>query len=147
MPKSIKSDPGAPKSSSMMKNCTILGENIREERRNRNFTMEEMVAMVPISESYLGLLERGQRTPSLECLFEFCSTFGITPNDLLLPREKGADGKKKLVISDPNSVGKSDNFEAALSILRHLNDEELDYIVDVMISLQKMTKSRKKGKA
>jgi len=134
-------DPGAPKNPAMQQKCVILGQNIRRERKNRNFTMEELVNMVDISESYLGLLERGKRTPSLECLFDFCNTFGITPNDLLLQSNKG--GTKKLVVNDPSVNSGSDNYSAALSLLRSLNEAELEYIVSAMLSLKKMTRGNK----
>jgi len=134
-------DPGAPKDAFMQQMCVDLGNNIRNERKKRNFTMEELVSMIDISESYLGLLERGRRTPSLECLFDFCRTFGVTPNDLLLTYDK--QNGKKVVVSDASIASKNDNFDAALSLLRSFDDSELEYIVSVMINLRKMTRVKR----
>jgi len=146
MPKVISSkqynDPGAPKGAAMQERCLTLGQNIRNERRNRNFTMEELVGLIDISESYLGLLERGQRTPSLECLYTFCTTFGVTPNDLLLPQTKARG--KNIVVNDPGATKRSDNYEAALSLIGAMNEDELEYIVASMIHLKKMSHGGRK---
>jgi transcriptional regulator with XRE-family HTH domain len=140
---------GMPKNPEMQERCIVLGKNLREERKNRKFTMEELVNMLAISESYLGLLERGKRTPSLECLFEFCKTFGVTPNELLMPRNGAAvNGKSKksaaAAVGDGSSASQSENLNAALSLLRSLNNDELEYIISVMVGLQKMQKNKKK---
>jgi transcriptional regulator with XRE-family HTH domain len=138
-----KYEPGMPKSLRMQEVVADFGYNLRKERQNRGFTMEETVNMMSISESYLGLLERGKRTPSLECMFGFCDTFGITPNDLLLSRNKD---KKELKVSESSADRQSDRFNAALSLLRSLNETELECVVNIMLDIQKMQKSIKSGK-
>jgi len=117
-----------------------LGRNIRTERKNRDFTMDELVDMLSISEAYLGLLERGKRTPSIECLFELCTIFGVTPNDLLLPK---ASGKKTLKAGDPG-IAKNKNYDAALTLLRSLDNNELEFVVSTMTAMKKMTATSKK---
>jgi len=121
--------------------AVILGKNIRTERKNRSFTMDELVDMLSISEAYLGLLERGKRTPSIECLLELCSIFGVTPNDLLLPP---AAGKKTLKASDPATSSKNKNYDAALTLIRSLDDNELEFAVSTMTAMKKMTANNKK---
>ena len=131
---------GTPRSRYMQELCVVLGKNLREERKSRKFTMEELVNMLTISESYLGLLERGKRTPSIECLFELCRTFSVTPNDLLLSREKN---KKQLLMSDSAKASKSENFNAAMCLLRSFSETELEYVVSVMTAMQKMNKKKR----
>jgi len=118
-----------------------LGKNIRAERKNRNFTMDELVDMLSISEAYLGLLERGKRTPSIECLLELCTIFGVTPNDLLLPR---AGTKKALKANDSVYSPKNKSYDAALSLLRSLDKDELEFTVTTMTAMKKMTTNSKR---
>lgn len=118
--------------SKMEKICSVFGENIRRERKERKFTIDKMVNIVPISESYLGLLERGERTPSLECLFEFCTAFDCTPNNLLLPH---GNANSEFV---ENEIENEENYKAAITLLRTFSEKELKYIVPLMINIKKL---------
>jgi len=70
----------------MQKINYIFGDNIRIERLRRGFTIEDVSFITNISASYLGALERGVRTPSIDVLFIFCNIYGLTPNELLTQR-------------------------------------------------------------
>jgi transcriptional regulator with XRE-family HTH domain len=43
-----------------------LGQNIRKRRQQANLTIEELAEKAGIGENFLGKIERGQATPSLE---------------------------------------------------------------------------------
>lgn len=61
----------------------LLGANIRQRRRALGLTQESLAAQVGISASFLGHIERGSRTLSVDTLLSLCRALGVTPNDLL----------------------------------------------------------------
>jgi transcriptional regulator with XRE-family HTH domain len=69
-----------------------VGENIREVRKAKGLTLEVLSGLTGISESFLGMVERGASSISLETLVALCDALGITPNDLLL---KGREVKHR----------------------------------------------------
>jgi len=78
----------------MMKNGAFIGENIRRERKRRSFTMEDLAEHLGLSVSYIGLLERGERCPSLKSIYRLCDLFGVTPDILLLMHRSGKVSEK-----------------------------------------------------
>ena len=71
-----------------------LGQRIRTERRKQDLTQERLAEMAEISESFLGHIERGGRTLSIETLarlanalnlsieYIMCGAFNYLPNTL-----------------------------------------------------------------
>ena len=60
-----------------------LGMNIRRYRKKRNLTIEKLAEKVEISDSFMGLIERGQSIPSLETIVNIANALG-TGTDALL---------------------------------------------------------------
>ena len=60
-----------------------IGARIRKERETLGLTIEGFAELIGKSSSYVGLLERGDRTPSLGTLFEIASSLN-TPADSFL---------------------------------------------------------------
>lgn len=71
----------------MLQKCKIIGKNIRIERKMHNLSTEELARRLDLSASYIGLLERGIRCPSLKCLFKICDIFDISIEDLIRERK------------------------------------------------------------
>lgn len=67
----------------MMVDYKDLGARIRKRRRELKLTQEKLAEMVNLSTSYLGHVERGTRTASLETLVELCHALQVSPNTLL----------------------------------------------------------------
>lgn len=65
----------------------IIDQRIREERYKRNLTLEELSEMVDISPSFLGLVERGRKFPSVENLYKLSNVLGVDPGLLFKDRE------------------------------------------------------------
>jgi predicted transcriptional regulator len=49
----------------MRAKCRVIGKNLRENRLLRKLTTEEIAERLELSVPYVGLLERGDRCPSL----------------------------------------------------------------------------------
>lgn len=70
---------------------TQLGKRIREERLALNLTQESLAERVDVSDAYIGQIERGQRSLSLETLVKLAKRLGVTVDYLLQESVKADD--------------------------------------------------------
>jgi len=61
----------------------ILGNRIKRKRRLLNLTQEELAAKVGISPVYVGYIEQGRNTPSLEVLEKIAKALKIKTSELI----------------------------------------------------------------
>lgn len=61
-----------------------LGERIREERLKRNLTQAQLAEAVDISDTYMGAIERGERSLTLDTLVRLVNRLGVTVDYLLI---------------------------------------------------------------
>lgn len=62
---------------------TLLGKRIREERLRLNLTQEKLSEDISISTAYLGQIERGERSVTLDKLIPLANRLGVTIDFLL----------------------------------------------------------------
>ena|GEM_PF-4986963 len=66
----------------------------------------ELAKLLDVSTAYIGLLERSERTPSVEVLLKICDFFGKGVDDMMasggrkLPKRKGLEDQSGLETSD-----------------------------------------------
>lgn len=60
-----------------------LGERIREERRKLGLTQAQLAEAVDISDTYMGSIERGERSLTLDTLVRLVNRLGVTVDYLL----------------------------------------------------------------
>jgi transcriptional regulator with XRE-family HTH domain len=60
-----------------------LGKRIREERQKLNLTQEKIAESIDISDSYIGQIERGERSLTLDTLVRLANKLGVTVDYLL----------------------------------------------------------------
>jgi transcriptional regulator with XRE-family HTH domain len=60
-----------------------LGKRIREERQKLNLTQEKIAESIDISDSYIGQIERGERSLTLDTLIRLANKLGVTIDYLL----------------------------------------------------------------
>ena len=65
-----------------MNNIFNYGERLRELRRERGFTQEEVALRADITTSYYGQIERGTANPSVALLEKICAVMGISISDI-----------------------------------------------------------------
>jgi len=63
----------------------LLGENVREARRQRGLSQEALALDADMKRSYLSELERGKRNPTVRALGRLAVALKIDPSDLLSP--------------------------------------------------------------
>lgn len=83
-----------------MQNITkIVGENIRLLRRSKGLSQEKLAEMAGVSGSYIGYLERGERTPSLVLLSKIADALDVEITMLLTPSDSAANQELKKLIA------------------------------------------------
>lgn len=60
-----------------------LGERIRQERRRLNLTQAQLAEDIDISDTYMGAIERGERSLTLDTLVRLVNRLGVTVDYLL----------------------------------------------------------------
>lgn len=60
-----------------------LGERIREERRRLGLTQAQLAEDIDISDTYMGSIERGERSLTLDTLVRLVNRLGVTVDYLL----------------------------------------------------------------
>lgn len=77
----------------------VMGQNIRLFRRSKGVTQEKLAEMVNVSGSYIGYLERGKKSPSIDLLIKIAGVLKVDPAILLTSNEKKTNQElKKLII-------------------------------------------------
>lgn len=65
-----------------------FGQVLREIRQERNFSQEKLGFESGYHRTYIGLLERGKKNPSLTTIFNISNTLNIKTSDLIELIEK-----------------------------------------------------------
>jgi transcriptional regulator with XRE-family HTH domain len=60
-----------------------LGKRIREERLRLNLTQAQLAEDIDISDTYIGAIERGERSLTLDTLVRLVNRLGVTVDYLL----------------------------------------------------------------
>lgn len=107
----------------MNKNLTLdyisLGTRIRTVRKERNMTQAELGEACSLSTSYIGHIERGSRTLSLETLFKIATVLNTSMDYLVLDSMPGTQALFTSIESDLNrhDKRKTATFMRLLKIL------------------------------
>ncbi|MBA7486668.1 hypothetical protein ES707_22229 [subsurface metagenome] len=80
----VTSRSGRMKGKERMSSKQNIGEIIKGYRKSIPLRLSELSRMSGVSESHLGLIERGQRIPSARILQSIAKPLGFRPNELLI---------------------------------------------------------------
>jgi transcriptional regulator with XRE-family HTH domain len=67
----------------MSKINELLGEIIREARKNAGMTQEDLAFEAELHRTYISLLERGLRSPTVDTFFLICEALKRNPGELI----------------------------------------------------------------
>jgi len=95
-----------------------LGERIREERRKLGLTQAQLAEAVDISDTYMGAIERGERSLTLDTLVRLVNRLGVTVDYLLADSVTDSDANimdqfKQIIDCQP-----MDRKQLAINVLR-----------------------------
>lgn len=94
-----------------------IGENIRAARKSKNLTIETLSELAGISESFLGTVERGESSLSIETLISICKALGVSADLIVFDNMKPS----------PTASNKKDTL---IAMLTNASDDELDFLID-----------------
>ena len=60
-----------------------IGKNIRQCRLERHFSQEQLAERVNVSANYIGMIERGEKAPSLETFLALANALQVGADRLL----------------------------------------------------------------
>jgi transcriptional regulator with XRE-family HTH domain len=66
----------------------VFGEVLREIRRSRRLSQEQLAEVSGCHRTYVSRLERGVNGPSLSMLFQLGKALGVTPSEILARVER-----------------------------------------------------------
>jgi len=72
---------------------SAFGEVLRTHRRALKLSQEEFAVELGMDRTYISLIERGMRRPSLSSVFEFAKRFGMHASDLIREVERHMEGR------------------------------------------------------
>jgi len=114
-----------------------VGSKIRELRRKKSMTIEELAFKSGVHNNYLGDIERGTRNPSIESLVKIANGIGVDIGEIF----KGSAGGT--VVSARKSIRNDDAYKLSRSITALLKDkspESRRFIVGMVKKLSKKIK-------
>jgi len=118
----------------------IFGENVRIARKERGFTAEVLAKFLGISTAYVGLIERGERCPSMETYMKICEFFGESYEDMLTVRKNVSVSERKRIGKDSNPSSQIKRKQKmVVSMVNTFNNDELDFIISAVKSFKRFT--------
>ena len=64
-------------------NYELLGKNIREQRKAKKYTLEQLAEKLDVSTTFIGQIERAKGIPSLETLVKIANALEVSVDSLL----------------------------------------------------------------
>jgi len=110
------------------KKFEIFGENMRLARKKMGLTGKVFADFVGVTVSYVGLIERGERHPSLPALFRICDFVGKSVDEMFTDpaANKNAKAPKDKTTTKRETIN---------SLISTFDEKRLDYIIRNLKSL------------
>jgi transcriptional regulator with XRE-family HTH domain len=115
----------------MKSSLKYIGENIRNARLAKNLTIEQLAELADITDSFLGVVERGSSGISVETLISIAIALNVTADSLIMEK------------SIPSEVTASKK-DTLLALLQTNNESELDFLIDFINLYRKKAKFEEK---
>ena len=64
-------------------NYELLGKHIREQRKLKKYTLEQLAEKLDVSTTFIGQIERAKGIPSLETLVKIANVLEVSTDSLL----------------------------------------------------------------
>jgi transcriptional regulator with XRE-family HTH domain len=61
----------------------VFGEVLREIRQDNNISQEKLAEYCDLDRTYISLLERGLRQPTISTIFKLATALHITPSEFI----------------------------------------------------------------
>jgi len=101
----------------MKNNLKHIGENVRTARKRKGLTLVVLSGLAGVTESFLGMVERGASSLSVETLIALCDALDVTADSILIK------GRGK-------NTRPSDKYDTLCTMLKNATDDELDFYIN-----------------
>ena len=102
-------------------NLKTIGKNIRKYRKEKDIRQDKLAEMADLSTNYIGMIERGEKIPSLEAFLKICEALDVSADMLLADTNYNGYRVKDSILSDK------------LNTLSEDERNKIYEIIDVMI--------------
>lgn len=103
---------------------TALREAIRNERKNKRITQEELAEMLEVSPTHVKHIESGHRKPSVEILFALAKVLNISLDEVVFPKKDTPRDATRGKIERLLDVSDEASLHFILSVLEALREKE-----------------------
>jgi transcriptional regulator with XRE-family HTH domain len=69
----------------------MLGEELRKARETAGLSQERLAFEAGVHRTYVSLLERGKKSPTVSVLFRICRALDISPSQLIANVERSVN--------------------------------------------------------
>lgn len=111
-----------------------IGQKIKSERVKKNMRVEELALILNVSESFIRLIERGERGTSIQLLLQICNVFDLNIGDFF--------SKKVLTLNEQKENTERQNLLNLINnLLRIMDMSQLNFILETLKNLEVMRKN------
>lgn len=107
-----------------IQNIKTIGQNIRKYRLEKNLRQEGLAEKCGLSSNYIGLLERGEKTPSLESFIRILNALEVSADIVLADvLVKGYTVKQSILeekLAQVSMVEREKIFDVIDTMLKHV---------------------------
>lgn len=103
----------------------MLGERIRQKRKQLNFSQEQLSEMCGLSPAYVGIIERGNKKLSVSTLVKIANALKVNADYLL---------------GDSIKYDNSEIIEKAARLLNDMDEDEIQYTYELISNTRKFLK-------
>ena len=105
-----------------------LGQRIREERLRLNLTQSTLAEAIDISDTYMGAIERGERSLTLDTLVKLVNRLGVSVDYMLTDSVSDSDPNILAQFKQITDCQPLERKQMALNVLRtifaHFENED-----------------------
>ncbi len=105
---------------------TYIGQNIRDARTSKGLNIDELAEHIDVSESFLGLVERGNSGISVENVINIAKVLNISTDDILVKKHDTQEEP----IQEKHSQKKPPNRDTLIALINGSDDLDVDYLLN-----------------
>lgn len=107
---------------------TVLGKNIRNERKEQKYTQAELAELVDISTVFLSQLENGTKKPSFETIYKIAIQLNTTIDNLIMsPKNQSMSNIRINTLLNGRTEKEQDFiYKTVKHILSMIDDEKIE---------------------
>ena len=97
-----------------------IGKNIRKYRNEKNMRQEDLAEKTGLSTNYIGMIERGEKLPSLDTFIEIANALDVSSDMLLCEVISRSAGLNSLPFAKKIDAMSKENRTIVYNVLRAL---------------------------